>query len=238
MCTVSFVPTADGFVFTSNRDEDPNRAASQLIEEQRGNLMITFPQDAEAKGTWFAYSDKGQFACVLNGAFEPHKRKINYLMSRGAMALAYFDYPSINSFTEAFNFEGMEPFTLLLYNGGHFCELKWDEQVLHHRTLSTEEVYVWSSCTLYTQEWWLDRSLLFKEFVARQQPDQKAIMHFHAEHLPFTPEALQARLASAQPLVNVPVVTTSVSSIAQNARGLDFYFQRTDGTFHTHKSTY
>ncbi len=121
MCTVSFVPTAEGFVFTSNRDEDPKRAASQLIEEQRGDLKITFPQDAEAKGTWFAYSDKDQFACVLNGAFEPHQRKDNYLMSRGAMALAYFDYSSINSFTETFNFEVMEPFTLLLYHTGNFC---------------------------------------------------------------------------------------------------------------------
>ena len=83
MCTVTFVPTASGFVFTSNRDEDPKRAATQLVEERRGDLLVTFPQDAAAKGTWIAFSDKDQFSCILNGAFEPHQRRENYSMSRG-----------------------------------------------------------------------------------------------------------------------------------------------------------
>ncbi|MGB2476316.1 MAG: NRDE family protein, partial [Flavobacteriaceae bacterium] len=83
MCTVTFVPTKNGFIFTSNRDEDPQRAASKLIEEKRGEHTITFPQDQGAKGTWFAFSNRQQFVCVLNGAFEPHIRKSSYSMSRG-----------------------------------------------------------------------------------------------------------------------------------------------------------
>lgn len=238
MCTVTFVPTASGFVFTSNRDEDPKRAATQLVEERRGDLLVTFPQDAAAKGTWIAFSDKDQFSCILNGAFEPHQRRENYSMSRGAMALAYFDYPTIDAFMDAFNFDGIEPFTLLLYNAGDFCELKWDEAELHVRKLSTKDIHLWSSCTLYTQEWWLDRTLRFKEFVSRQQPDQKGIIDFHANKLPFVPEALQARIDSAKPLTNIPLKTTSVSSIAQNKLGFNFYFQRTDGKLTTRKSTY
>lgn len=238
MCTVTFVPTANGFVFTSNRDEDPKRAATQIVEERRGDLLVSFPQDAEAKGTWIAFSDKDQFACILNGAFVPHQRKENYSMSRGAMALAYFDYASIDAFMDAFNFEGMEPFTLLLYNAGDFCDLKWDETDLHVRKLSTNDIHLWSSSTLYSQEWWLDRTLRFKEFVARQRPDQKEIMHFHANELPFVPEALQALIGSVKPLTNIPVETTSVTSIAKHKRGYDFHFQRTDGKLTTHKSTY
>jgi len=172
MCTVTFVPTEEGFVFSSNRDEDPQRAAQNLVEDERGDLKVYFPQDKGASGTWFAYSNADQFACVLNGAFEPHQRKEFYTMSRGIMALAYFDYTTIDEFINTFNFEGMEPFTLILYNKGDFKELKWDEVELHVRSLSVQDIHLWSSATLYNQEWWLDRSVNFKEFVARKQPDQ------------------------------------------------------------------
>ena len=75
MCTVTFVPTKEGFVFTSNRDEDPRRAAHNIVEDQRGDRTVFFPQDEGASGTWFAYSNEDQFACILNGAFKPHQRK-------------------------------------------------------------------------------------------------------------------------------------------------------------------
>lgn len=238
MCTVTFVPTPKGFVFTSNRDEDPKRSANNVIEDQRGEKTVCFPQDEGASGSWFAYSNTDQFACVLNGAFEPHQRKANYAMSRGIMALAFFDYDSINDFLEAFNFNGMEPFTLLLYSKGDFRELKWDEEEIHIRTLSTQEVHLWSSCTLYTEKWWLDRSIDFKEFVARQQPDQVGIMHYHKSELAFVAEALQARLNSSKPLKNLPLKTTSVSSIEQTSHGFKFYFHRTDDQVKLSKSTF
>lgn len=238
MCTVTFVPTKTGFVFTSNRDEDPSRAANKIIEDQRGDSKVFFPQDEGASGTWFAYSNNDQFACVLNGAFVPHQRKEHYTMSRGIMALAFFDYESIEEFLTEFNFEGMEPFTLLLYKKGDFKELKWDEEELHVRKLSTKEVHLWSSCTLYTQEWWLDRSVNFKEFVARQQPDQVGIMHYHKTELPFVSEALQARLGSKDALTNLPLKTTSVSSIEQVREGFKFSFHRTDDQVKLSKSTF
>ena len=81
MCTVTYVPTAKGSVFTSNRDEDPKRSASKIVEDLRGELTIFFPQDEEAHGTWIAYSNHDQFVCILNGAFVPHQRKKQYAMS-------------------------------------------------------------------------------------------------------------------------------------------------------------
>ena len=238
MCTVTFVPTKEGFVFTSNRDEDPRRAAHNIVEDQRGDRTVFFPQDEGASGTWFAYSNVDQFACILNGAFKPHQRKAFYPMSRGIMALAYFDYTSIDEFINAFNFDGMEPFTLLLYNKGDFRELKWNEVELHLRKLSPQEVHLWSSATLYTQEWWIDRSVNFNEFVARQHPDQVGIMEYHKTHLPFLPEALQALLNSPSPLTNLPVKTTSVSSLAKTPQGFKFHFHRTDDQVKLFKSTY
>ena len=238
MCTVTFVPTEEGFVFSSNRDEDPQRAAQNLVEDERGDLKVYFPQDKGASGTWFAYSNADQFACVLNGAFEPHQRKEFYTMSRGIMALAYFDYTTIDEFIHAFNFEGMEPFTLILYNKGDFKELKWDEVELHVRSLSVQDIHLWSSATLYNQEWWLDRSVNFKEFVARKQPDQVGIMDYHKTVLPFVPEALQALLGSSSPLTNLPVKTTSVSTLEKTSLGFKFHFHRTDGQVKLFKSTH
>lgn len=238
MCTVTFVPTEEGFVFSSNRDEDPQRAAQNLVEDERGDLKVYFPQDKGASGTWFAYSNADQFACVLNGAFEPHQRKEFYTMSRGIMALAYFDYTTIDEFINTFNFEGMEPFTLILYNKGDFKELKWDEVELHVRSLSVQDIHLWSSATLYNQEWWLDRSVDFKEFVARKQPDQVGIMDYHKTVLPFVPEALQALLGSSSPLTNLPVKTTSVSTLEKTSLGFKFHFHRTDGQVKLFKSTH
>ena len=238
MCTVTFIPTKEGFVFSSNRDEDPQRAAQNLVEDERGDLKVYFPQDKGASGTWFAYSNADQFACVLNGAFEPHQRKEFYTMSRGIMALAYFDYTTIDEFIHAFNFEGMEPFTLILYNKGDFKELKWDEVELHVRSLSVQDIHLWSSATLYNQEWWLDRSVNFKEFVARKQPNQVGIMDYHKTVLPFVPEALQALLGSSSPLTNLPVKTTSVSSLEKTSLGFKFHFHRTDGQVKLFKSTH
>ena len=40
-------------------------------------------------------------------------------MSKGMMALAFFDY-TIGKLSLAFNFEGMEPFTMILYHQGDF----------------------------------------------------------------------------------------------------------------------
>ena len=238
MCTVTFVPTKEGFVFTSNRDEDPKRAAHNIMEDQRGDISVYFPRDEGASGTWFAYSNADQFACVLNGAFGPHQRKEFYTMSRGIMALAYFDYATIDEFINEFNFEGMEPFTLILYNKGDFKELKWDEEELHVRSLSMQDVHLWSSATLYSQDWWIDRSVNFKEFVARQQPDQVGIMHYHKTELPFVPEALQALLVSPAPLTNLPVKTTSVSSLEKTSPGFKFHFHRTDDQVKLYKSTF
>ena len=56
MCTVTFVPTEEGFVFSSNRDEDPQRAAQNVVEDERGDLKVYFPQDEGASGTCLLYT--------------------------------------------------------------------------------------------------------------------------------------------------------------------------------------
>ncbi len=148
MCTVTFVPTETGFVFTSNRDEDPSRAANKIVEDQRGDSKVFFPQDEGASGTWFAYSNTDQFACVLNGAFIPHQRKDHYTMSRGIMALAFLTMRVSMSFLQSLILKEWNLLPYCFTIKVTLKELKWDEEELHVRKLSTEEVHLWSSCTL------------------------------------------------------------------------------------------
>lgn len=238
MCTVTFVPTPSGFVFTSNRDEDPARSATQLVETKQDKQTIYYPQDKTAKGSWIAFSNTNRFVCVLNGAFIPHQRKKSYRMSRGRMALSYFDYSSIDAFLDHYQFEGIEAFTLLIYNANDFREIKWDEKELHVRSLATDEVHLWSSCTLYTEQWWLDRSIGFSEFISRQQPNQEKIMAYHQNELPFVHSALEARMEQTIPLDVISLKTTSVSSIECQAEGFKFRFHRTDGALSLRASTF
>ena len=90
----------------------------------------------------------------------------------------------------------------------------------------------------FTKDWWVDRSVRFQEFVSRQSPDQVGIMHYHKEELPFSIKALQERLNTTAPLTNVPVKTTSVSSIEKTSSGFNFQFHRTDDRLKLSKKTY
>lgn len=228
MCTVSFVPTKEGFVFSSNRDEDVSRAANRLVEQVNESFTLYYPQDELAKGSWIAFSNTNRFVCILNGAFKTHQRKETYSMSRGIMALSFFDYPSISKFIESFEFNGMEPFTLILFDDNEFSELRWDENELHHKKLALDEVHLWSSFTLYTTQWWDKRSVEFADFVAQKSPTQQDIIKYHRNKLAFEPLALQDRIGVSEPLKGLRIETTSVSSIAQYKKGFSFQFQRMD----------
>lgn len=234
MCTVTFVPTSTGFVFTSNRDENPKRSAKQVIEERRNNLRIFYPQDESAKGTWFAFSDRQQFACILNGAFQPHMPKQKYRLSRGKMALSFFDSPTIDSFVRGFDFEGMEPFTFLVYHNKDFRELRWDEVQLHERVLSTQKTHLWSSSTLYNKQWGEERKKAFHSFV-KTGPSAFEIVEYHLNNLPYSSAALQALLGLDRPPENFPIKTTSVSSIQGVENHWQFSFQSTIHPFRENK---
>lgn len=213
MCTVTYVPTANGFVFSSNRDEAPDRAAHSLLEEANGEQTLYYPQDEGAKGTWFAMSSDQRFACILNGAFVPHQRKERYRLSRGKMCLAFFASKNIDAFLSNFAFEGMEPFTFLVYQEGDFREIRWDEQQLHVTALDPAATHLWSSSTLYPLSWWKKRQEDFRIFT-KKSPSQRQIVKYHKEELPFTPLALQQLYGTDSSFDDLPLATISVSSIA------------------------
>jgi hypothetical protein len=181
MCTVTFIPQGkDHFILTSNRDEQAARSPKHITLWDEGNQHLLFPRDTGAGGTWIAVSNDNRLVCILNGAFERHVRKPSYRLSRGIMALQFFDFVNAPDFFDHFDFEGIEPFTMIIYDREKLYELRWDEKQIHVKSLKTNNLHVWSSATLYEKpirekrEWW------FANWRAgRTDFSQDAILNWH-----------------------------------------------------------
>lgn len=185
MCTVTFLPkNGQDFILTSNRDEEPSRASHSLSAQEIGGRLIHFPKDPKAGGTWFATDQRNFTLCLLNGGFEKHKHKPPYRLSRGLMVLDFFRINQVNQFVHAYDFEGIEPFTLVLIDHSsdeiRLNQLVWDEKELNHQVLNEKEAFIWSSSTLYPQPVRDERRQWFEEWLeGRKQFNQADILAFH-----------------------------------------------------------
>lgn len=184
MCTVTFIPTKKGAILTSSRDERSNRLTFPPRLYPVNNRNILFPKDKTAGGTWVAASEDFRFACLLNGAFEKHLPKGNYRKSRGLVLLESFQYDTIESFADSYNFEGIEPFTLLLIDQrGNLCleELRWDGFTLFRKPMDTTQKHIWSSSTLYAPEIRDERQRIFYQWTKdHSYHEHHDILHFHS----------------------------------------------------------
>jgi len=182
MCTVTYIPTEgkNDFIFTSNRDEAPNRQANKLVTKKIKKKKVLFPQDSGAKGTWIAISDSDQLVCILNGAFTAHKRRDDYIKSRGILALETFESASATEFLKKCNLTGIEPFTMILYDRGKLYDLKWDYNIKHIRVLDPAKKHIWASSTLYSLEWQKKRKIWFDKWRNElKKVKQKDVLDFH-----------------------------------------------------------
>lgn len=181
MCTVTYLPTGhDEFLFTSNRDEAPNRSASLLQMEERSGKKLLYPQDSLAKGTWIATANHNQLVCILNGAYTLHRHQPPYRLSRGIMALEFFTYQDARHFAKEFEFEGMEPFTMVIYDRGQLIDLRWDEEQLLFTELDAQQPHLWASATLYDAIQQEKRHRWFAEWLSQHQSYRSEdILHFH-----------------------------------------------------------
>lgn len=185
MCTVTYIPTKDGFFLTSNRDESPARTTDlpKVYELRNGACKIVYPRDVEAGGTWIAMASSGQVACLLNGAFVKHQRHLPYRKSRGLILLEYFEGYSPLSFAECVDLYNIEPFTIILINQDEFCELRYDGKKRHIQMLSKSQPYIWSSATLYHE---VEAKQKENHFLSWLKSDPslniEEIMQFHGLH--------------------------------------------------------
>lgn len=187
MCTVSFIPLEEGFVITSNRDEKIQRETIPPQIYKHTNQLLAYPKDHIAGGTWIAISNQNKAAVLLNGGFEKHIQKNNYIKSRGLVLLQSFAMELNIDAIYHLNLDGVEPFTLLMIefkNELKFHELVWDGVQKHFKELDTTLPAIWSSVTLYTKENRRERSNWFKNWIQiNKQSDDKKIFEFHtAKH--------------------------------------------------------
>ena len=182
MCTVTFFPkTNTDFILTSNRDEDPNRESAAPDFYTRNSVKGLYPKDLKSGGTWIGVSEQNRLVCLLNGAFEKHKRKPEYPKSRGLIALDFLYTEELDDMIKAYDLHDIEPFTMILvdWNTVLRCvELVWDGSEKYISELPLEP-RIWSSSPLYTPKMKSEREQWFKDFTIKADWDSKSILNFH-----------------------------------------------------------
>ena len=192
MCTVTYLPLGNNdFILTSNRDEQPSRETLEPKEYLEDNVVLKYPKDILAGGTWIGMSSKNRLVCLLNGGFESYVREASYRMSRGVIVKAILKSDDFESDINDFNFEGIEPFTIVLvdWNGDlKIYELVWDGKQKHYTKLK-QEPKIWSSSTLYTKEEKRLRNDWFAHWLKNNKDfKQEEILKFHLNSDFGTPE--------------------------------------------------
>ncbi|MEY2835768.1 MAG: hypothetical protein RLZZ557_1430 [Bacteroidota bacterium] len=149
MCTVIYSPTASGWLISSLRDEDPNRPKALFEPDDFTNKSFTGPIDPKGGGSWFLVSRKGTTIVLLNGAFENHIPHQHYRRSRGLAVKDLVQESTPFEALETADWEGMEPFTLVMLADGQLWQSVWDGSEKHLVEMDTQMAHIWSSSTLY-----------------------------------------------------------------------------------------
>lgn len=216
MCTVTYIPTADKFFLTSNRDEKSWR--KQALPPRfylHNDFHLMYPRDEHAGGTWIAANKKGNTVVLLNGAFEKHISKPPYKKSRGLVLLDVIKSSTPLKYFMNAGLQDIEPFTLVLFEENNLFECRWDGDKKYCNQKDKLKPHIWSSATLYSddvvkkrEEWfytWLNKNI---------NPAHQEIMQFHC---------LAGDGDKANDLLmnrNDTVSTVSVTSIELNVKTL------------------
>ncbi len=185
MCTLTYLPLQNQqFLLTTNRDESPLRPQSIFpAYKHTGGKNILYPKDPQGGGSWVAAADNGTTVCLLNGADEPHEHKPPYKISRGLVLLEAIECIKPNEFFENYDFEGIEPFTLivLFYNTRlQILEFKWNGKNKGLSELTTDKPHIWASAQLYNKTAINNRRKWFAQWLAENHDfNTEEIMKFH-----------------------------------------------------------
>ena len=181
MCTVTFIPAPGGYYFTSSRDEYSGRPSALLPAVfERNGQRILYPKDPKGGGSWIAVHESGHVAVLLNGASRKHIPQPGYRQSRGLVLLDIISSPSPADYFENMNVEGIEPFTVIIFEGENLYSGKWDGKMRWTETLNSRKAQIWSSVTLYDPAAILAREKWFYNWLKGIPfPGTLDIIHFH-----------------------------------------------------------
>ena len=181
MCTVTFIPLSNKVLLTSNRDEKGIRKrAIHPAVEQFPKARLLFPKDAQAGGTWIGVADSGAVVVLLNGGFIKHEPAAEYRKSRGLIFLDILsESPALSSFNKI-NLIGIEPFTLVIWEGTKLHECRWSGEEKYIREMDASQPHIWSSVTLYSSDIIHKREQWFNNWLQQHpKPSVEDIRKFH-----------------------------------------------------------
>ena len=180
MCTVTYIPTIEGCIITSNRDEKITRErALPPTEYFIEGKKIIFPKDPKAGGTWVAHSET-KIIVLLNGAEEKHFQKPNYRKSRGLVVLELISTENSLKYWQSIDLTDIEPFTIVLFENNKLIQLQWNEVEKSTTEFDAKQFHIWSSSTLYSKEIREQRKEWFQDFIkSKNAPTPEEILHFH-----------------------------------------------------------
>ncbi|TCI94314.1 NRDE family protein [Tenacibaculum sp. M341] len=185
MCTVSYLPLGDAdFILTSNRDENPKRKTLAPQEYNDEGVLLTYPKDEVAGGTWIGLSEKKRLICLLNGGLKNHVRAKSYRLSRGVIVKQFLKVGGVVAYAKEIDLNNIEPFTIVLVD--------WEDQLKVYELVWTgiekrfqeleNKPHIWSSSTLYTEEMKQLRSNWFSDWLLdREEFLQQDIVAFHSD---------------------------------------------------------
>ena len=167
MCTLAIVRFPEHIIFTSNRDDKPERASFEFTEMQIKGKTIYYPEDGLKKGSWFAFDSRGNAAILLNGALTKHTKQSHHTQSRGSIVLDILSSEkNMAASFEQLPLEHTEPFTLVLLENKILYQAQWDGKSKDFRPLSEEDQwFIWSSATLYDEHARAKRAQRFDNFM-------------------------------------------------------------------------
>jgi uncharacterized protein with NRDE domain len=222
MCTVTYVPSSDGYYLVSNRDEKYTRKKALLPAEYylEGTTVI-FPKDADAGGTWIILKENGDSLCLLNGAFINFTDAGQYSVSRGKIVLqiaAAFDM--LTAF-QSICFTETAPFTLVMINNSKLWECRWDGEKKYYKLLDEYIAHIWSSVTLYNTEQEKMRQQWFKKWLT-ENPSAclYSLFHFHKNTGEGNPE-IDLVMNRDDKLFTVSITGIAVNSSARLMQYID-----------------
>ena len=215
MCTVTYVPSSDGYYLVSNRDEKHTRKRALLpAEYSLDGTTVIFPKDADAGGTWIVLKENGDSLCLLNGAFTNFIDTGLYTVSRGKIVLQIAAAFDMLAAFQSLSFTESAPFTLIMINNSKLWECRWDGETKHYNLKDEYSGHIWSSATLYDAEQRKLRQQWFKKWLT-ENPSTclYSLFHFHKNTGEGNPEIDLVMNRDGK------LFTVSITGIAVNSSG-------------------
>lgn len=148
MCTLSFVPTENGYCAAMNRDEHLERETALPPRLLRGgNLMAIYPQEASG-GTWIASNECGITLALLN--WNLPLRGMDRRRSRGCLIpqlIVNRDSVDLEEALNSLRLDGLPPFRLvgIIPREQELREWQWNTTCLEQTSFSWHARHWFSS---------------------------------------------------------------------------------------------